>query len=52
MGSHLSGWYRGYLQFIPQNCLFKIYKMKTAVTGRTFACKPNDVLRKDTTISF
>jgi hypothetical protein len=36
----------------PQNCLFKIYEMKTALTGRTFACQPNDVLRKDTTVSF
>jgi hypothetical protein len=37
---------------IHQNCLFKIYEMKTVVTGRTFACKPNDVLGKDTTVSF
>jgi hypothetical protein len=53
MGSHLSlVGIEVTCSIIPQNCFFKIYEMKTVVTGRIFACKPNDVLRKDTTVSF
>jgi hypothetical protein len=53
MGSHLSlVGIEVTCSIIPQNCLFKIYEMKTVVPGRTFTCKPNDVIRKDTSVSF
>jgi len=53
MGSHLSlVGIEVTCGIIPHKCLFKIYEMKTVVTGRTFACNPSGVLRKDTTVSF
>jgi len=53
MGSHLSlVGIEVTCSIIPQNCLFKMYEMKTIAPGRTFACKHSDALRKDTTVCF